>query len=71
MKKQTYEEAITRLEEIVLRLEDGKLPLDEALKLFEEGTKLTGFCNTCLNNAEQKLLTLADIEAQNLEEENA
>lgn len=69
MKKQTYESAITRLEEIVARLEDGKLPLDEALKLFEEGTKLTEFCNACLNNAEQKLTTLADLEAQSTEEE--
>lgn len=72
MKKQTYESAVARLEEIVAQLEDGKLPLDDALKLFEEGTKLTQFCNACLNDAEQKIVTLADAEVQDLEagEEN-
>lgn len=53
---------MTRLEEIVLLLENGKLPLDESLKLFEEGTKLSAFCNKCLAQAEQKIVELTDAE---------
>ncbi len=68
MKKQTYESAVTRLEEIVLKLEDGKLPLDDALKLFEEGTKLSRFCNECLNKAEQKIITLSELDLSESEE---
>ncbi len=40
----TYEKAISRLEEIVSALEKNDVTLDESLKLFEEGTKLTAFC---------------------------
>ncbi len=68
MKKQTYENAVTKLEEIVLKLEDGKLPLDDALKLFEEGTKLSQFCNECLNKAEQKIITLSELDLSESEE---
>lgn len=66
--KQTYESAVTRLEEIVTTLEDGKLPLDEALKLFEEGTKLSRFCNERLNKAEQKIIALSEFDAEEPEE---
>ena len=62
MAKQTYETSIKRLEEIVNILEDGTLPLEESLKLFEEGSKLAAFCNNCLNTAEQKVVELADID---------
>lgn len=68
MKKQTYESAVTKLEEIVLKLEDGKLPLDDALKLFEEGTKLSRFCNEYLNKAEQKIITLSELDLSESEE---
>lgn len=37
----TYEEAVERLSQVVALLEQGGLPLEESLKLFEEGTKLT------------------------------
>ncbi len=57
----TFESAMTRLEQIVALLEGGNCTLDESLKLFEEGTKLTAFCNDSLKTAEQKItqLTLA------------
>lgn len=55
MKKMTYEEALKKLEEIVKCLEDGSLPLDKSMELFEEGTKLSAFCEKCLNEAEQKI----------------
>ncbi len=58
MKKMTYEEALSKLEKIVETLEDGSLPLEESMKLFEEGTKLSVFCEKCLNEAEQKITEL-------------
>ena len=42
-KKKTYEEAIARLEEITSQLEKGGIPLEQSLKLFEEGTKLSAY----------------------------
>jgi len=64
LKKQTYEESIKKLEEIVQALEEGSKPLDETLKLFEEGTKLAAFCNSCLDNAEQKIVELSSLEQE-------
>ena len=57
-KKKTYEEALSRLEEIVALLEKGNTPLEESLKLFEEGTSLSSFCYTTLNNAQQRVIEL-------------
>ena len=57
-KQQTFEAAMKRLEEIVAALEGGKCTLDESLKLFEEGTKLTALCSEKLKTAEQKILKL-------------
>lgn len=54
----TFEAALARLEVIVKSLEGGSTPLDESLKLFEEGVSLVKFCNTCLDNAEQKVKLL-------------
>ena len=51
----TYEKAVKRLEEIVDLLEKNEAPLDESMKLFEEGTKLAAFCNDKLVNAKQKI----------------
>lgn len=58
MKELTYKQAYKRLEEIVEKLENGSVPLEESMKLFEEGTKLANFCNTKLNAAEQKFTQL-------------
>lgn len=60
MKKKTYEESIKRLEDIVQILENGDLPLEESMKLFEEGAKLSAYCETCLKNAEQTIVELTD-----------
>lgn len=54
----TYENAIKRLEEIVALLEKNEVTLDESMKLFEEGTKLTAFCTKKLKEAEQKITEL-------------
>ena len=55
MEKKSFEEAIKRLEEIVEKLEVGDLPLEESLKIFEEGMKLVSFCSKKLEEVEQKV----------------
>ena len=54
----TFETAMARLEQIVAALEGGKCTLDESLKLFEEGAKLTAFCSNALKTAEQRIIRL-------------
>ena len=62
MAEMTFEQAMTRLEQIVAVLESGRCTLDESLKLFEEGTKLTAYCADQLKTAEQKIVKLTDLE---------
>ena len=57
--KMTFEESMTRLEEIVSLLGRGDAPLNQALSLFEEGAKLTKECTAQLDKAEQKVTLLA------------
>lgn len=59
-KEPSFEQAMQRLEEIVRLLESGEEPLDSALKLFEEGTKLSRQCEKTLRTAEQKVELLTD-----------
>lgn len=60
--EQSYEASMLRLEEIVALLEGGSLPLEESLRLFEEGTRLAGFCNACLTQAEARVTELSKLE---------
>lgn len=57
-KKMSFEEQITRLEEIVAALEKGDAQLADSLALFEEGTKLAASCTAMLDEAEQKVVAL-------------
>ena len=57
-KKINIEKALTDLETLVEELEAGDLPLEKALKKFEEGIKLTRSCQTALKEAEQKVEVL-------------
>ena len=57
-KEMTFEAAMARLEDIVALLEGGRCTLDESLKLFEEGSRLTAFCRKALETAEQKIVKL-------------
>lgn len=57
-KKMSFEESCLRLEEIISKLEDEKLPLDESVKLYEEGMKLVVKCNNELSNVERKIKIL-------------
>ncbi len=50
-----FEQALARLETIVTDLERGELPLDESLKIFEEGIKLSKTCLKVLDDAERKV----------------
>ncbi|MEG6615906.1 exodeoxyribonuclease VII small subunit [Peptococcaceae bacterium 1198_IL3148] len=55
VKERNFEEALTRLEEVVKQLEDGQLPLEKALHLFSEGVELANICNSKLEEAEQRV----------------
>ena len=60
-----FEKAFQQLEKIVQRLESEELPLDESLQLFEEGIRLSRFCNQKLEEVEKKIeLILADAKGQ-------
>ncbi len=50
-----FEQAMARLETIVTELERGELPLDESLRIFEEGIRLSKTCLKMLNDAEKKV----------------
>ena len=50
-----FEQSLLRLEEITQKLESGELSLDESLKIFEEGIKLSRLCEKKLTDADQKL----------------
>ena len=57
-RKKSFEQAMARLEEVVGLLERGDAPLEESLKLFEEGMSLMKQCSTMLDRAEQKVSKL-------------
>ncbi len=69
MEYKDFENALARLESIVGELEQGELALEKALKLFEEGVKISRFCSTKLNEAERKVEILLKDEKGELTEE--
>ena len=65
MEKQnkSFESNMQRLEQIVRAMERGDVPLEESLKLFQEGTELVRSCNELLDNAQlqvKMIMTAAD-----------
>ena len=54
-KKFNLEKSLAELEDLVEELESGDLPLEKAMKKFEEGIKLTRGCQAALKEAEQKV----------------
>ncbi len=54
----TFEQSVAELEALVRRLESGELALDEALRVFEQGVRLTRECQTALSSAQQKVQLL-------------
>ena len=65
LKANEFEKAFQQLEKIVQQLESENLSLDESLQLFEEGIRLSRFCNQKLEEVEKKIETiLADAKGQ-------
>ncbi len=58
MKEKKFEVAMRELEDIVKRLESGDLPLEESLKIFEEGVALSRYCFNKLEEAEKRVSIL-------------
>lgn len=58
MEEFNYEQAVKKLEGIVKQLESSDLPLEEMLKLYEEGTLLAAQCGKALDRAELKITQL-------------
>jgi exodeoxyribonuclease VII small subunit len=55
MAKERFEDSLNKLEKIVLQLEEGDISLEESLKLFEEGIRLSRLCNQKLDEAEKRV----------------
>lgn len=57
MKKEqlSFEEKMERLEQIIRAMERGEVPLEESLKLFQEGTELVTVCEKQLENAQMQV----------------
>jgi exodeoxyribonuclease VII small subunit len=65
MAKKNFELSIDQLEKIVSELESGDLSLEDSIKKFEEGMKLSKLCSKMLDETEQKILMLVkDTEEQ-------
>lgn len=58
MKKQSFDDALKRLEEIVEQLESGQLSLEDSLARFEEGVKISLFCQEELRKTDGKVSLL-------------
>jgi exodeoxyribonuclease VII small subunit len=56
----SFEEQLMALESVVERLEQGELSLEESVRLFEEGMKLSDACKKELEAAEGKIQLLVD-----------
>jgi exodeoxyribonuclease VII small subunit len=58
MAEEKFEEALKKLEDIVKEMESGDLTLEESLKSFEEGIRLSRFCAKKLDEAERRIEVL-------------
>ena len=62
MEQMTFEQALRRVEQIVHDLETGDAPLEESMKLYEEGVRLVSFCSHALNDCKQRIAELSELE---------
>lgn len=60
MAKVSFEKAMEQLEQIVQEMESGRLSLENALKKFEEGIRLSRFCSQILEETEKKITLLIE-----------
>lgn len=54
----TFEQAMTKLEEIVHKLEEEDVPLEKAIDYYQEGMKLSKLCDDILQNAQEKMANI-------------
>lgn len=69
-KKVTFEDSLENLEDIVQQLEGGELTLDESMKLFEQGMKLSTLCSKKLDEAEKKITIMIEKNNDEFEEKD-
>lgn len=67
----TFETALTQLEDIIQAMENGDIPLEAALTSYKQGIELIKFCQDKLGDAEQQLKVLENNELKPLELPNA
>ena len=70
MATKTFEESMLELEQVVASLESGDITLDESLKLFEKGIKLSKSCQKKLDDAEKKVKILTASDNGDMEEKD-
>ena len=58
MAKKTFEMAMKQLEQIVQELETGDMPLEKAIKKFEEGIQISKYCSQKLDESEKRITLL-------------
>ncbi|NGP77717.1 exodeoxyribonuclease VII small subunit [Balneolaceae bacterium YR4-1] len=63
--RQSFEEALSRLEEIVNELEDESISLEDTIRLYEEGIKLSKKCTETLEQAELRIEKVNEQHADN------
>jgi len=66
IEKMTFEQALSNLESIVKELEDEKIPLEDSIRKFEMGVRLSSHCLAKLNEAEKKIEELTKNDDGNL-----
>lgn len=59
-KKQSFEENLAQLEEIVSKLEEGDIPLEEAINYFKEGMDLSKTCHSILQKVEEQMSVILE-----------
>ena len=72
-KELTFEEAISKLEDIVQKLEEEDIPLEKAIDYYQEGMKLSKICDDILKTAQEKMTNIlkenGELEPYDLQEE--
>ena len=69
-KELNFEDSLKKLEEITNKMGEQSLPLEESLKLFEEGMELSTICNKKLDEAEKKInIVLKNCDGNLIEED--
>lgn len=68
MNNMNFEQALTRLEEIVKKLESGNVTLDESIEIYQEGITLSKYCSNMLEEAEGKVMAIVNKEQDKLQD---